>query len=411
MHERKYFELIWYGPMICGLSMAAAASGGLTVPSQSVASKQPGPSAQVDPATAFAQGQAALRAGDLNAAEKSFRQVLTVDPRSAAVYANLGVIAMRRKNWDHALELLQKAERLDSKMAGIRLNIGIVEFRRANYPAAIPALSSVLKDQPNSAQARYLLGLCQVFTERYADAVSTLEPLWTERLNDVMYLYVLGIAAHNAGNDALDQKALLRMIDVGGDSAELHFILGKSYLNRQEADAAVIELNKAAASNPDLPYLHFTLGMANARLGHDDLAEQEFRKDTAIEPDLADDYAQLGFLYTRSQQPEEGEEAFAEAVRRDPRMASARLGLAQLYFNEGKFAPALREADAALALAPESQNVHYLRGRILARLGRQDEAKVELAIAQKLMNQSLGKARADLDEKAIPTPELTHDPN
>jgi tetratricopeptide (TPR) repeat protein len=410
MRERKYFELICCGPVICGFAMAGGVSD-LAFARQSVASRQAGALVQVDPATAFAQGQAELRAGDLNAAEKSFRHVLAVDPRSAAAYANLGVIAMRRKNWEHALDLLQKAEHLDSKMAGIRLNIGIVEFRRANYPEAIPALSSVLKDQPDSSQARYLLGLCQVFTEKYSDAVGTLEPLWTSRSNDVMYLYVLGIAAHNAGNDTLDQKALLRMIEVGGDSAQLHFILGKSYLNRQEADASVIELNKAVASNPDLPYLHFTLGMAHARLGHDNWAEQEFRKDIAIEQDLADNYAQLGFLYTRGQQAEQGEKAFNEALRRDPRMASAHLGLAQLYFNESKFAPALREANAALALAPESQNVHYLRGRILARLGRQEEAKAELAIAQKLMNQSLGKARADLDEKAIPTPELTHDPN
>jgi tetratricopeptide (TPR) repeat protein len=410
MRERKCFERVWWGQVICALAMGASVSDS-TFAGQTVALKQAGELVRVDPATAFAQGQAELQAGDLNAAEESFREVLAVDSRSAAAYANLGVIAMRRKNWDHALDLLQKAEHLDGKMAGIRLNIGIVEFRRANYSEAIPALSSVLRAQPDSSQARYLLGLCQVFTEKYSDAVSTLEPLWMERSDDVMYLYVLGIAAHNAGDDGLDRKALLRMIEVGGDSAELHFILGKSYLNRQEANASVIELNKAVASNTDLPYLHFTLGMAHARLGHDDLAEQEFRKDIAIEPDLADDYAQLGFLYTRGQQPDQGEKAFAEVLRLNPRMASAHLGLAQLYFNEAKFALALREADAAVALAPESQNVHYLRGRILARLGRQEEAKAELAIAQKLMNQSLGKARADLDEKAIPTPELTHDPN
>jgi protein O-GlcNAc transferase len=257
-----------------------------------------------------------------------------------------------------------------------------------------------------------LLGLCDVFTEHYEDAVTALEPLWTQRSSDIMYLYVLGIAAHNSGNDALDQQALSRMIEVGGDSAELHFILGKSYLNRHEERAAVAELNRAIASNPSLPFVHFTLGVAHARLGdNDDLAEQEFRKDIAIEPDLADNYAQLGFLYTRAQKFSDSEQAFAEAVRHDPRMASARLGLAQLYFKEEKFAKALRETDAALQLVPESQNVHYLRGRILARLGRGEEARTELAAAQKAMDQSLGKAREDLGEQAIPRPELTHEPN
>src|SRR4029077_2209075 len=74
----------------------------------------------------FAEGEAALQRGDLDAAEASFRKVLAADPRAGAAYANLGVIAMRRKDWDHALSLLQRAEKLQPKMSGIRLDIGLV---------------------------------------------------------------------------------------------------------------------------------------------------------------------------------------------------------------------------------------------------------------------------------------------
>jgi Tfp pilus assembly protein PilF len=229
-------------------------------------------------------------------------------------------------------------------------------------------------------------------------------------------LYVLGIAAHNAEknplNEALDERALKELIEVGGDSPELHFILGKAYLNRQDDNTAIAELNRAVAGNPNLPYVHFTLGITHMRLGDNDaLAEEEFRKDIAIEPDLTDNYEQLGVLYAREQKPDEAEKALAEALRRDPKMASAHFGLAQLYFDQAKFTPALREVDAALVQAPASQNAHYLRGRILTRLGRQEDAKAELAATQKLMNQSLGKARADLGDKSIPNPELTHEPN
>src|SRR5271154_567891 len=391
----------------------AECSARFAVPSQAASPERP---EQIDPQAWFAKGQTALQSGDLPTAEKAFRKVLSVDPHSAAAYANLGVIAMRRKDWEQALALLQKAEHLDPKMAGIRLNIGLGEYRRANYADAIAPLSSVVNAQPGNVQARYLLGLCRVFTKNYADAIITLQPLWEQRSTDLMYLYVLGIAAHNAdhsaANDALDERALKQLIEVGGDSPELHFILGKAYLNRQEDDQAIAELNRAAAGNPTLPYVHLTLGITHMRLGDNDaLAEEEFRKDIAVEPDLADNYEQLGILYTRLRRPEDAENAFAEALRRDPQMPAAHFGLAQLYFNQTKFAQALHEVDAALAQAPDSQNAHYLRGRILPRLGRQEDAKSELAATQKLMNQNLGKARADLDEKAIPNPELTHDPN
>src|SRR5580704_2932866 len=136
--------------------------------SQQPSSNSPSHSSATNPQAAFAQGQAALQSGDLAAAEAAFHRVLSVDPQSGAAYANLGVIAMRRKEWDHALSLLQKAEKLEPKMSGIRLNIGLVKYRRGDYTGAIAPLASVVHDQPDSQQARYLLGLCHVFTEHYA---------------------------------------------------------------------------------------------------------------------------------------------------------------------------------------------------------------------------------------------------
>jgi tetratricopeptide (TPR) repeat protein len=172
-----------------------------------------------DPQALFSKGQIALQNGDLDEAEKAFRQVIAIDPRAGGAYSNLGVIAMRRKDWDRALTLLEKAARLAPRVSGIRLNIGLVYYRQGNYVAAIPPLSAVLRDQPDSQQARYLLGLCNLFTQHYADAVFTLEPLWPEKSNDFMYLYVLNIAANSAGQKELDERALTRLIEVGGDSA------------------------------------------------------------------------------------------------------------------------------------------------------------------------------------------------
>src|SRR5215469_2787962 len=78
----------------------------------------------------FAKGEAALQGGELDAAEKAFREVLAIDPNAGgAVYANLGVVEMRRNNWDEALKNLRKAEKLAPKMTGVRLDIGLVEFR------------------------------------------------------------------------------------------------------------------------------------------------------------------------------------------------------------------------------------------------------------------------------------------
>jgi tetratricopeptide (TPR) repeat protein len=397
------FALVVARPAFAGPAAERAAEGQSTA-SPAVANPRVGPQAW------FAKGQTALQAGELDAAEAAFRQVLAADPRAGAAYANLGVIAMRRKEWDRAIMLLHKAEKLEPKMAGIRLNIGLVEYRQGNYAAAIAPLASVLRDQPDSQQARYLLGLCEVFMKKFAEAVKVLEPLWSEKSNDVLYLYLIDIAAVESGQKELDEKILSRMIAVGGGTPEFHLIMGKAFLNRYEVAEGKTELELAAAGNPDLPYLHLNLGITYMRLGENERAEAEFRRDIALEPDLADNYEQLGVLYSRMQRDEDAEKSFREALKRDAKSPGSYLGLAKLDQKQNKPEPGLKMIDAALRLSPDIHGGHYLRGRILMQLGRQEEARVEFAAAQKGMQGKLDKERESQDTDRVPNPELTREP-
>ncbi len=401
--------------LVIGFPLAGAWPAFARPVAERAAEQQSSPSPAVagqrmDPQAWFAKGQTALQNGDLDAAEAAFHEVLEADPGAGSAYANLGVIAMRRKNWDHAIRLLHRAEKLEPKMAGVRLNIGLVEYRRGNYAAAIAPLASVVRDQPDSQQARYLLGLCQVFTKKYAEAVTVLEPLWPQKSNEVLYLYLLDIAAQESGQKELDEKILNRMATVGQEIAEFHLILGKAHLNREETEPAITELERAVALNPNLPFVHFNLGMAYGRSGDYERAESEFRRDIALEPDLADNYEQLGELYARMGRDDDAERAFREALKRDSKMASAHAGLAKLYQKQQKFAPALKMADETLRISPDYEGGHYLRGRILMQLGREKEARGELAAAQKALDSRLETAREKKREDRVPNPELTREP-
>jgi tetratricopeptide (TPR) repeat protein len=399
---------------ISGVTAAHSATAGHSATAQSAAPKHSNPlpdSSRNNLPALFAQGEAALRSGDLQQAQQDFRAVLAADPEAGSAYANLGVIAMRRKQWDHALALLQKARKLEPEMSsGIALNIGLVQFHRADYAAAVEPFSEVLRAQPDSDQARYLLGLSQVFIEKYADAVTTLEPLWSEMSGDVMYLYVLDIAAQSAGQQETDERALARMLQIGDKTAEYHLILAKAYLNRQETDKAIAELNDASTANPNLPFLHFNSGLAYMRAGDNDRAESEFRQDIVLEPDLPDNYEQLGLLYLRLQRNDDAEKSFRQALHYDPKRSAALLGLTKLYLQQQKYKSALATADSAVKLAPDSQSAHFMRGQALLHEGRREEGRQELAAAQKLLDSGLDKDRAALGENRIPNPELSRQP-
>ena len=84
--------------------------------------------------------------------------------------------------------------------------------------------------------------------------------------------------------------------------------------------------------------------------------------------------------------------------------------MAQVYQREGKYAQALVEIDAALKLDPGSSSVHYLRGQLLQRLGRTQEARAEMDATTRMMNQQRDKRQKELYGGPAPNPELTQEP-
>lgn len=138
-------------------------------------------------AAVFSQGQRALQNNDLQRAEEIFRQVAQCDPRSAAAYVNLGVVMMRRKQWNQALDYLNRAEALSPSMPGVHLDKGLVYFRQGNYKSAIPELRIVARQSP-STQPQYLLGLSYFFVGEYRSAAETFERNWGAQSDNLVYL-------------------------------------------------------------------------------------------------------------------------------------------------------------------------------------------------------------------------------
>jgi tetratricopeptide (TPR) repeat protein len=375
-----------------------------------------GADAQAAIREAYTAGEQALQRGDLNAAEKAFRQVLELAPTDVGARVNLGVVDMRRHKWKEALENFNQAEKLAPEVAGIRLNIGLAYYREANYKSAIPPFESVLRDQ-QSSQARHLLGLCYFFGERYADAVNALEPLWAASQNDLSYLYVLSVAAGNAGRHELEAQALKRLEEVGRDTPALHLLLGKGYLSRSQEDQAIAEMQLAAQADDKLPYVHYYLGLAYRQKRNLEKAKEEFSHDLALHSGsaasdnaVAYDYDQLGIVAYLQQENQEAQRDFEEAVKREPSIGTSWYGLAKIYREQGRSNQALKAIDHALAIDPNSASVHYLRSQILSQLGRKEDAQTDLAAVRRLQHESLDQLEKQIQGGRYHDPQLAQEP-
>ena len=181
----------------------------------------------------------------------------------------------------------------------------------------------MVRDNPDSVQARYLLGLCYFFIQDYASAASTLAPLEQQESNDLNFLYVLSISAWKSNQPDLEQRAMTRLLQVGGDTPEFHLLMGKAHLNREEYADAIKELELAAKAAPRLPFVYFNLGLAHMKKQEFEQAKAEFLKDSEIEPDISYNYDQLGVIEFNQQHLKKAEQYFQHALRLDPDLASS----------------------------------------------------------------------------------------
>jgi tetratricopeptide (TPR) repeat protein len=362
--------------------------------------------ANASPAQLFQAGQDALNGGRLDEAERDFRQVLGANPQLGGAYANLGVVYMRRKQWEKALVNLRRAEHLMPQVAGIRLNMGLAYYRQNEFLKAVPFFESVVKNQPDATQPRYLLGLCYFFADRWTDAANTLVPLWGQESSQLSYLYVLSIAAHRAGLKDLDEKATAQLIAAGEGSPEFHLFMGKAHLNLEQYDLALADFQAAAQANPKLTFVHFNLGLAYLKKQDYERARGEFLKDATVEPELALNYDELGDVYSLMQQDSNAEKSYRKALLLDPRLVNSYVGLAKAYQREEKYQQALSAIDSAVKLNPDATNIHYVRGQALIHMGRKEEGKKELETSVRIDNERRARREQQVESGTVPAPEL-----
>jgi len=147
----------------------------------------------------------------------------------------------------------------------------------------------------------------------------------------------------------------------------------------------VEEFNAAAAARPNLPLVHYFLGRAYLEQHAYPQAEAELLKDIAIEPSFPYNYEDLGLLYVQLKQTDKAERAYRKAIALDQTVVNSYVGLGKLDRQAGRYSDSLEMLDHAVALAPESASVHYLRGQILAKLGLKAKAQEEFDTSARLL--------------------------
>ena len=356
-----------------------------------------------DAAKHAAEAGRASQAHDFALAEKEWKQVLALDPHSAAALNNLGMAYYLDHKYREAEDALRKALQFNHSLTNARVLLGATLVRLGKMQAAVgelePSLRSPLSDSAEKT-ARIALYEAQFGLEDYEKALQALKPLAHKYPNDVDILYDLGqahlqLAAHAFG----------RIATVAPQSYRVHQVIAEMYARQGRYQAAIREYRNALGQRPDLPGAHYEIGLLyliyqNNETGHK-AARQEFEAELKLNPYDARPEYRLGRISWDRHDLPEARHHFLRAVQLDSSMLDARLYLSRVLQAQGDDAGAREQLEAIVKLDPDNASAHYMLAQIYKRAGKPQRATEEMTKFEKA--QSRGRELQRKFDKMLQT--------
>lgn len=392
--------------MLCAFSPPAAA---LPIgPGESESAPQP-PVAPGSPAAArFELGTQALARGELDAAERAFREVLRMDPGSAQPLLGLAEVALRRSRPDEAWAWLEKARSLAPKSAEVHHAIARYHIIARKYDKAEAALKKTLALDARNLRAQLDLG--DLYVNVLNSPIQAIPAYRAAIAIDPKHAgahHGLGMALMGTGKAALAEEEFRKAAGLAPKNPLPHQALARLYVRQGQPDKALAAYADALKVQPG--FMPAALGRGDVFLDRGDPASAaaEYRRAAQAAPNSDVPRVKLGMALQAAGKPGEAQQAYEEAIRLNPAAALAYNNLAWLAVERrGDLDQALRRARKAVELKPVAASFQDTLGWVYRARGELSEAEDTLRKAAKIKPESaevfhhLGMVYLDRDKRA-----------
>lgn len=328
---------------------------------------------------AINRGRAALRARNLDQAEKYFSEAYRQNPASVEAMLGLAVVshsqgkAKLARDWmASAVAMAPGQPAVLQAQARLLVEQGLPAAAEESYRAAIAA-------NPEGLQLK--LDLASLYTDtlsKPAQAVTLLRDALKQKPDSADILYQLALAY--MGDGRLDEAARALEDALRRDPAEPRMLHARGLVAQRQgqAERALEYFDKALAVKKGFVGAMISRGDVLQTLGRTEAAVETYRKAIPMAPGSALPHALLGQALNRLKRPAEAEKAYREALRLEPDNLRVANNLAVL------LAAQKTGLDDALvmirrALEREPNRATYLDTLGLVQLARGDKAAARLA--------------------------------
>ncbi len=205
----------------------------------------------------------------------------------------------------------------------------------------------------------------------------------------------LGEGLMAAGRYRVAVEVLREGVELDPRAATLRVALGRSLMLDQQFGAAAeqlaLGLELGGGSGPGVAGIQVYLGLAQWESGQVEAAEATLR--AVAQTGSALGRHQLGRVLLWKGRYGEAVTLLAAVAEANPASADAQLDWARALEGAGELAAALAAYERVIELAEDRYPPHYSRARLLMRLGRREEAEVEMARYHQLYSQSQQRLR------------------
>jgi tetratricopeptide (TPR) repeat protein len=332
------------------------------------------------------KGEDYLRAKDPDSAAQEFDAVLTLDPKNAEAYANLGVIAFSRNDYRNASQNFRKALTIDPSLTKTQALLGISQ-KRLGDPSAHAMLEksfSELKDK----QVRLQIGMeLAALYDQQGDPGGTaavMRSLVDLDPDNVDVLFMAQRVYSELANDTLNKLAIL-----APGSARMQQVIAEHLVNEGDLKGAIEHYRKALQIEPRLPGVHFELGEAILESSPVDAAmlseaQKELEAAVTVDGDTAKTECEFGSIALSQSQMDQAFAHYRRAYELNPHEVQAQMGLAKLLMMQEKPQEAVQYLRMAVQSDPLNRAAHYQLGTAYRRLQMKELAQKEMHLSQEI---------------------------
>jgi len=336
------------------------------------------------------RAQEALKVNDPDTAIREYRAALQLDPTNIDAIANLGVIAFLQGQYAEAAEDFRQAVKLQPELWKIQALLGMCEKRLGHLASARSWLEKSFPhiEEPKVktqaglelAELNYQVGELG----QSAEVINTLRQLDPKNL-DVLY------SAYRTYSD-LAGSALNAIALLDPDGARMHLIIAEHLINEGDRDGAIVQYKKVLQLAPQLPGAHFELAEALLQKSKTqrerEEAEEAFKAELALNPGNVNADCRLGDLYLSAgtTRLDAAYQSYDRALQLQPDFANAQLGMGKVLIRMGKNQEAVDHLREAARLDPIDSTAHYLLAQTYRRLGQTPDADREIRLFEDLEN-------------------------